>query len=238
MSNIFDSFIMMVILANTLILALDRYPRMPAEEQHTLSQINLVFTAIFTIECLVKVTGLGVREFIRDSFNCLDAFTVTMSLVELAFASTEDGGSSFGAMRAIRLFRVFKLFKSGELRILMKSISFTVTSIGNYAVLLMLFIYVYSLIGMNQFAGKFRFGPLGPDPEGEVPRQNFDSLLVSMLTIFQVLIGDNWNYVMYDSIRSEGPIGSLYFISLVMMGNIVMMNLFLAILLGNFERAR
>jgi hypothetical protein len=52
------------------------------------------------------------------------------------------------------------------------------------------------------------------------------------------MIGDNWNMVMYDSIRSQGYMATFYFIGLVMLGNIVMMNLFLAILLGNFDRAR
>lgn len=75
-------------------------------------------------------------------------------------------------MRAVRLFRVFKLFKSGDLRILMDSIAFTVTSIGNYSVLLALFIYVYALLGMTQYAGKLKFDEDGRlDLEnGSVPR--------------------------------------------------------------------
>jgi len=74
---------------------------------------------------------------------------VILSLIELILEKEEGGGSSLGAMRAVRLFRVFKLFKSGDLRILMDSIAFTVTSIGNYSVLLGLFIYVYALLGMT-----------------------------------------------------------------------------------------
>jgi hypothetical protein len=122
---------------------------MTSDQIYILGQINLVFTGIFTFECVLKVIGLGFRTFIKDSFNVFDAFIVMMSLVELALASEDSGGSSFGAMRAVRLFRVFKLFKSGDLRILMDSIAFTVTSIGNYGILLALFIYVYSLLGMN-----------------------------------------------------------------------------------------
>lgn len=58
------------------------------------------------------------------------------------------------------------------------------------------------------------------------------------MTIFEILIGDNWNWVMYDAIRSQGYTATIYFVGLILMGNIVMMNLFLAILLGNFDRAR
>jgi voltage-dependent calcium channel L type alpha-1D len=140
---------MFVILLNTFILALDRYPPNPSEWENLFSKINLVFTCIFSFECVIKMVGLGLRTFVKDSFNVFDTFTVLMSLVELGMATEEGGGSSFGAMRAVRLFRVFKLFKSGDLRILMDSIAFTVTSIGNYGVLLTLFIYVYALLGMN-----------------------------------------------------------------------------------------
>jgi len=52
-----------------------------------------------------------------------------------------------------------------------------------------------------------------------------------------VLIGDNWNEVMYNCMISRGWYACFYFISLVILGNIIMLNLFLAILLGNFEEA-
>lgn len=53
-----------------------------------------------------------------------------------------------------------------------------------------------------------------------------------------MLIGDNWNYIFYDTVRAVGWLSCLYFITFMMFGNIVMLNLFLAILLGNFDRAR
>ena len=124
----------------------------------------------------------------------------------------------------------------------MDSIAFTISSIGNYTILLCLFIYVMALLGMSIFAGAYRFSSdgLGPyDEEGVVPRANFDSLLWSGVTIFQIMIGDNWTAVMYDGVRGSGDSSSVfYFIMLIILGNIIMLNLFLAILLGNFERAR
>ena len=158
-----------------------------------------------------------------------------MSLLEIALGS----GGGFSALRAFRLFRVFKLFRVGDLRILIDSIAFTVSTIGNYVVLLVLFIYVYALLGMQFFAGKLRFDEEGMiSPTGEVPRAHFDSLIWACTTIFAILMGDNWNSVMYDCMRAVGPVSTLYFITLIMFGNIVMLNLFLAILLGNFDRAR
>lgn len=59
-----------------------------------------------------------------------------------------------------------------------------------------------------------------------------------MLAVFEIMIGENWNGVMYDHMRTIGSATCIYFIALVCMGNIIMLNLFLAILLGNFDRAR
>lgn len=203
-----------------------------------LDAINLLFTILFTAEVIVKIIGLGLNRFRRDGFNIFDLIIVIISLLEI---SLQDGGGSFSALRAFRLFRVFKLFRVGDLRVLIDSIAFTVTSIGNYTVLLILFIYVYSLLGMQFFAGRLKFDPDTELPSKETgisPRANFDTLTWSSLTLFEILIGDNWNGVMYDCIRAVGPGAVIYFITLIMFGNIVMLNLFLAILLGNFDKSR
>ena len=69
----------------------------------------------------------------------------------------------------------------------------------------------------------------------EVPRTTFDNLLWSLVTVFQVLTAENWNVVMHDAMRSTGIVAEVYFVALVVIGNFVVLNLFLAILLGNFE---
>jgi hypothetical protein len=150
------------------------------------------------------------------------------------------GGGAFSALRAFRLFRVFKLFKAGDLRTLLDGIAFTVLAVGDYCILLGLFIYVFALLGMSMFAGKVRFDENGDlDVEnGESPRANYDSVGWASLSVFFVMIGENWNATMYDHMRAVGPAACIYFVTLVMFGGVVMLNLFLAILLGNFDRAR
>ena len=74
--------------------------------------------------------------------------------------------------------------------------------------------------------------------EAIVPRSNFDNILQSFLTVFQILLGERWNEIFYDCWKgSSGMLASAYFITMIFFGNIIMMNLFLAMLLGNFERA-
>lgn len=107
-------------------------------------------------------------------------------------------------------------------------------------ILLLLFIYVFALIGMSFFSGQMRFDENDKvDHEfGEPPRTNFDGLGQSVITIFQVLLGEGWNEIMYQCMRSVKQFWAVYYIALVIFGNIIMLNLFLAILLGNFDKAR
>jgi hypothetical protein len=143
------------------------------------------------------------------------------------------------ALRAFRLVRLIKLARSNHtLRCLLDSIAHTIIAIGNFMVILAIFIYVFALLGMQMFAGRLKFNAEGYfDPvNGRLSRQNFDNLLASLITVFQILIGDNWNMVMYKAYLAVKPRAVIYFIILVLVGKIILLNLFLAILLGNFEQ--
>jgi hypothetical protein len=73
------------------------------------------------------------------------------------------------------------------------------------------------------------------DINGESPRANFDTFGASIVTIFIVLIGEDWNNVMYNYVRATDQSAMIFFVSLTILGNLVLLNLFLAILLKNFE---
>jgi hypothetical protein len=153
-NDVFNTFIMVIIITNTVLLSLERYPEMEKDIQDVFDIINYIFTTIFTMEVIIKMIGLGIKTYVRDGFNLFDLFTVIISIIELLLSS---GSGSLSALRAFRLFRVFKLFKADNLRVLIDSILFTLGTIGNYSVLLFLFIYVYAMLGMQLFAGKLRF---------------------------------------------------------------------------------
>jgi hypothetical protein len=139
--------------------------------------------------------------------------------------------------RGIRLLRVFKLARTWKnfQNILMK-IGKTLKDIRNFSVLLFLFIFTYTLLGMELFAFKVKYNSENlVDENGEAPRANFDSFLNGITSVFIILIGEDWNNVMYAHVRSEGIAVSVFFLSLVILGNFILLNLFLAILLKNFE---
>mmetsp|Transcript_12403 Transcript_12403/g.1855 ORF Transcript_12403/g.1855 Transcript_12403/m.1855 type:complete len:152 (+) Transcript_12403:1388-1843(+) len=148
---------------------------------------------------------------------------VIIGLIEIIFL---DDDSGIIVLRAFRLLRIFKLARGWKsLRDLLTKIIETLPSIGYLGLLCLLCIFVYSLMGMQFFAGKLK------DDEGELPRANFENIYWSFITIFQILTGENWNEVMYSAVYSTSWYASLYFVSLTVVGNYILLNLFLAILL-------
>jgi len=111
-----------------------------------------------------------------------------------------DGPGIFSSLRAFRLFKLFRLFRVGDLRILLDSITFTLSTISDYVILLLLFIFIFALMGMSFFAGMVKINEETDRVDlvnGVTPRTNFDDLVFSIITIFQVLMGENWNSIMY-----------------------------------------
>jgi hypothetical protein len=248
----FDGFITGCILVNTITLSMDKYPE--ADALKDVEVVNMILTYVFIIEMALKVPALGPVAYASDPFNLFDAFIVTTSIVEIIIAATGDGeggASGMSALRTFRLFRVFKLAKQWEeMQILLKAMVRTVFDIANFAVLLALFMYIMALVGMQFFANEMHFdaetGAKIPfidkfdrfnsfDVMSNIPRNNFDNLTWSLTTIFQFLSGENWNSIMYDCYRAIGIGGVVYSLVVFIVGVMIVMNLFLAILLSNFE---
>ncbi|KAE9188792.1 hypothetical protein PF002_g25223 [Phytophthora fragariae] len=226
----FSEFITVAILANTVVLSLDHYP-MSHSMDANLELAHFVLLCVFVVEMLLKLAGLGFRQYLRDKFNVFDAVIVLADLIEAAiipplFLGSSHKTSQTGSIslfRAFRLFRVFELARNWKsLRNLLQMIAQTVASIGNFGVLLFLFVYVFALMGMQFFGNTMRFDKFGyPTPHnvdefwnGTVPRSNFDTLPWAIATVFQIITRDSWSTVLYDAMRGNDMAASLYFIVL------------------------
>uniref|UniRef100_A0A7S2PB29 EF-hand domain-containing protein n=1 Tax=Leptocylindrus danicus TaxID=163516 RepID=A0A7S2PB29_9STRA len=246
-SSFFQTFVMVCIFINTIILACDHYG-ITDEFSAFLEIVNIVLTFIFFLEMCLSLAGLGMRMYLSNPFSIFDAFIVITSLVELGLvfsASDRKEAGGLSALRALRLFRIFKMAKNWKsIHALLETMYETVLEVGNFTLLLLLMMYIYALVGMQFFANRMHFdsgtgaaiqiGESGYE-NADIPRSNFDSLVWSMTTVFQILTGENWNSVMYDGRRATSGAAVLYFLSLVVFGVFIVMNLFLAILIGNFQ---
>ncbi|KAH8045503.1 hypothetical protein JL722_14192 [Aureococcus anophagefferens] len=258
LSEGFDYFFTLLIVGNTIVLAMDHKGIDPAEERlHEL--ILFVLGVLFAVEMVLKIAALGLAPYFAVSFNRFDAFIVFLSVLEVLLAPprflgkaaiANDGNAGvLSALRALRIFRVFKLAKSWKnMAKLLALLQKTLGDVANIAGILMLFMYICALLGMQLFANRFRFDgatgfavPLAaPGSSGraayaaaDVPRAHFDDLGTAFVTIFQILTGENWNTVMYDGWRATGPAAFVFFFFVVVVGAFVVMQIFLAILLSN-----
>ncbi|KAG2456248.1 CAC1B protein, partial [Polypterus senegalus] len=170
-------------------------------------------------------------------FPC-DPQVIVGSIFEVIWAVVKPG-ASFGisVLRALRLLRIFKVTKYwNSLRNLVVSLLNSMKSIISLLFLLFLFIVVFALLGMQLFGGQFNFAD-------ETPTTNFDTFPAAILTVFQILTGEDWNAVMYHGIESQGGVqrgmlSSIYFIVLTLFGNYTLLNVFLAIAVDNLANAQ
>ena len=110
--------------------------------------------------------------------------------------------------------------------------------ISNFSVLLLLFMFTYTLLGLNIYSGKAKFNANNePDQiNGVSPSSNFDSFLSGITSVFIVLANDGWSTIFFDYYRAvSGVTAVFYFLSLLIIGNYILLKLFLAILLKNFD---
>jgi len=233
---IFKYFMDLMVIANTIILGSD-YDGINENSSNLLDLLNYIFIAIFTIEIIVKLVGLGLKDFFSKKFNIIEMIIIVISVAE-AFLLKSTSVSSF---RILRIVRVFKIFNNSNLGIMFQCIIETLHEMISYILLLVLMIYVYALIGINLFKGTLTFDKNNLyDPNGVLPRNNFENIYRGFMTVFSVLIGDGWNYIMYNCLLSEKSNKAatlIYFISMVFILK-TMINLVIAFLVSTFENVR
>jgi len=227
----FGNFIMGAIAVNVLLMACEHHPQ-PDALTDFLTIANYIFCTIFAIEMLLKWFALGFAEYFSDNFNCFDCAIVFVSLIEIIL-----GGGGLAVLRMLRLVRVFKLIKF--LPMLQRQIMIIGTTLGSVAsflLLLALFIFIFAILGMFIFGGQFTWSETdGSGTYSVTSRKNFDTLLWALITIFQTLTLEDWNAGMYDAVRgTKTQWASVYYIILIMFGNYIMFNLFVAILIDGF----
>ncbi|MED6282902.1 Voltage-dependent N-type calcium channel subunit alpha-1B [Characodon lateralis] len=217
---------------NTLCVAIVHYDQ-PEWLTRALYTAELVFLGLFLTEMTLKMYGLGARNYFHSSFNCFDFGVIVGSIFEVIWDMIKPG-ASFGisVLRALRLLRIFKVTKYwNSLRNLVVSLLNSMKSIISLLFLLFLFIVVFALLGMQLFGGQFNF-------EDETPTTNFDTFPAAILTVFQILTGEDWNAVMYHGIESQGGVrrgmfSSIYFIVLTLFGNCILFDVTTALVWGD-----
>jgi len=244
-SNEFEYFIGACIAVNVVVIGLE-YDGMDDDMATTLNWVNVAFVAVFTAEILLKLLAHRTRFFLIG-WNRFDFAIVVVSIVAVIvnFSVTNAPDLTFvRILRFLRLLRIVRLIKKARrVRVLVETLWYSLPSIGNIALLIVIVYVVFAVVGVQVFSNV--------DTSTERSRFlddqffNFHSFLSTMQLLFIFTTNEKWSDAMYDTMVSEpycseaaGTCGSqaapLYFMSFTVVAAFVMTNLFLAIILDNF----
>uniref|UniRef100_A0A670J1E9 Sodium channel protein n=1 Tax=Podarcis muralis TaxID=64176 RepID=A0A670J1E9_PODMU len=226
-----DLTITLCIVMNTLFMAMDHY-KMTEEFENVLNIGNLVFTGIFTAEMVFKLIALDPYYYFQQGWNIFDSIIVTLSLMELSLSSM----GNVSVLRSFRLLRVFKLAKSWPtLNTLIKIIGNSVGALGNLTLVLAIIVFIFAVVGMQLFGDLYYKHVTRISTTDRLPRWHMNDFFHSFLIIFRILCGE-WIETMWDCMKVAGqPLCLLVFLLVMVIGNLVVLNLFLALLLSSFS---
>ncbi|CAF1075761.1 unnamed protein product, partial [Didymodactylos carnosus] len=191
-TQVFYWTVIVLVFLNTVCVAIEHHSQ-PEFLTSFLYYAEFLFLGLFIFEMLLKMFGLGVSQYFASSFNIFDFVVIVGSIFEViwsAFKTDESFGIS--VLRSLRLLRIFKVTRHwASLRNLVVSLLSSMRSIVSLLFLLFLFILIFALLGMQLFGGEFNF-------EDETPLQNFNKFATALITVFQILTGEDWNEIMYN----------------------------------------
>ena len=236
----FELLIMFCILANVITMAMEHWApgetpfsegRLSTEWQLMLDIFGWVFLGIFSLEAVLKLYGLGITMYFREGWNIFDFIIVIGSWFAAVVSLVGGIEIRLTLLRVFRVARVFRLIKTKPgLKRLLVTLFFSLPSLANVGAIFFLMLFVYSVAGVNLF-GSLQHGDAITGSFGA----NFENFPSAFMTLFRCATGESWNALMHEA-RAEVPyIAEFYFISFVVLGSFVLLNLLIAIILENFS---
>ncbi|XP_028308021.1 voltage-dependent L-type calcium channel subunit alpha-1D-like [Gouania willdenowi] len=250
-STCFEYVMFVLILLNTVTLAVQHYEQSKTFS-HIMDILNMVFTGLFTAEMLLKLLALRLRHYFVDAWNSFDALIVVGSVVDIVvteFSSGEDSSRvSITFFRLFRVMRLVKLLSKGEgIRTLLWTFIKSLQALPYVALLIAMIFFIYAVIGMQTF------GKIAMQDYTQINRNNnFQTFPQAVLLLFRCATGEAWQEIMLASLPGkrcdpesdyepgeEFSCGSnfaiVYFISFFMLCAFLIINLFVAVIMDNFD---
>lgn len=237
-SSEFHGAILVLILFASLLVGLETYPGIVKRYGRALNILDCSLVGIFVIEILLRMISYGrsVKDFFKDPWNTFDFGIVAICALPL-------GTSYLSVLRLVRVLRVFRLVSAiPRLQVLASALLKSIPSMGYVGLILLLLFYIYAVLGTLLF--------------GKNDPIHFGSLGMSLLSLFRVVTLEDWTDLMYIQMygcsgygyessfssctnSSPTPLLSItYFISFVIIGTMIVLNLFLGVVLNSMAEAQ
>ena len=218
-SALFQRFIIGLILVNAGIIGAETSAIVARDYGRWLHISNDLILGVFILEIVLKMTARWPRptSFFSDGWNVFDFFVVALALVPAT-------GEFAMVARLLRLLRVVRLISAvPQLRLIVSTLIRSIPSMGHVLMLLGIIFYIYAVMGYHLFHSH--------DPT------HWQTLGISLLTLFRVATLEDWTDVMYTAMELH-PAAWIYFVSFVIAGTFVVINLFIAVILNNLEESK
>ena len=234
-SKQFQMFFIGIILLSGVVVGLDSYPEISEEYGTILHFLDSIILGLFVFEICVKLISFGprVHEFFKDGWNIFDFIIVSACFLPF-------DGQSIIVLRLLRVLRIVRLVGTiPELKLIVNTLLKSIPSLGYIGVLLFILFYMYACLGTFLFREN--------DPI------HFESLHLSLLSLFRVATLEDWTDIMYTAIygcqnygysgmgelcknSNAFPfLGWFYFVSFVLLATFVFLNLFIGVIISNME---
>ncbi len=238
-SKPFKRIVLILILFAAALVGLETSPELMASHGKLLKTMDRVVVWLFALEALVKMAAHG-RRFYRyflDPWNVFDFVIVVVCFLPLQ--------SQYAAvLRLARVLRTLRLVSGiPKLQLLVGSLLKSMPAMVYVGALLGIMFYVYAVLGV------FLFGANDPVHFRDLPK--------ALLTLFRVVTLEDWTDVMYIQMygsdqydfppqdrqrfefesRGRPLVGALYFVSFVLLGTMIMLNLFIGVVIKSMEEA-
>ncbi len=215
----FDRTIIALIILNAAVLGLETSPDLNAKYGQLFILINQIVLGVFILEAVLKITAVSpqVSKYFKDGWNLFDFSVVVLSLIPAT-------GQFAMIARLARLLRVLRLISAlPELRLIVSTLLRSIPGMANVMLLMSVIFYIYAIMGFHLFHEH--------DPE------HWRNVGISLLTLFRIVTLEDWTDVMYKGMELV-PYAWAYFVSFVVFGTFVIINLFIAIVINNLDEAK
>ncbi|MDH5764952.1 MAG: ion transporter [Gammaproteobacteria bacterium] len=215
----FERTIIGLILLNGVILGMETSAEMMANYDYWLLLANNIILAVFVVEAVMKIIAVAPRLnlYFGSGWNLFDFSVVVLSLLP-------ETGEYAMIARLARLLRVMRLISTiPELRLIVATLVRSLPGMMHVIMLMGVIFYIYAIAGFHLF--------------NEHNPELWGSLGISLLTLFRVVTLEDWTDVMYNAMEMN-PLSWMYFVSFVIMGTFVVINLFIAVVLNNLDEAK
>ncbi|RMC18584.1 hypothetical protein DUI87_04476 [Hirundo rustica rustica] len=230
--NWFESFIVFMILLSSGALAFeDIYIEQRKTIKTLLDYADKIFTYVFILEMVLKWVAYGFQTYFTNAWCWLDFLIVDVSLVSLV--ATALGFSEFSAIKSLRTLRALRplraLSRFEGMRVVVNALTGAIPSIMNVLLVCLTFWLIFSIMGVNLFAGKFYYCVNTTNDERFTPEEvsnksmcenmnrttgvarwknvkvNFDNVAIGYLSLLQVATFKGWMEIMYAAVDSTEP---------------------------------